>query len=386
MWEIIKGLPSHNTTTQSLSKERIICPLKSSIHTYCNEGNDILSASDIHAAHTAHPVKGTSSSMNQINQSVSQLKVKKLTHFSAFHNFRYEDGGIRVWQAHGIGKGKKFKYTEIFTTHQEDTSLLVEKKFTVRQPSTQLVKTRENEDSEKESGLFYCTEAKYNYVCSLLDDLDLHQSFGEHCRFLNNEGLYDTLRREWAASYLTVTQTQTTDDLSDSLGRLAIQEKSMQLQMGWALSKQRTGGTRFPQKVCDYLITKFNLGEATGNKAPSLPRYGERCFKSDEWLTKTQIQGFFSRLAKARRKGMALPMEAIEDFPMDDDEEEAHINKNLFQDIQKAINVLHPIVYDVYNLCELYNESKLNIFKVTMLKELCEHFDIQFKSRDKKRT
>ena len=222
MWEIVKGLLSHNTTTQSLNKERIICPLKSSIHTYCNEGNDILSASDIHAAHTAHPVKGTLSSVNQLNQSVSQLKVKKLTHFSAFNNFRYEDGGIRVWQAHGIGKGKKFKYTEIFTTHQEDTSLLVEKKFTVRQPSTQLVKTRENEDSEKESGLFYCTEAKCNYVCSSLDDLDLHQSFGEHCRFLNNEGLYDTLRREWAASYLTVTQTQTTDDLSDSLGRLAI--------------------------------------------------------------------------------------------------------------------------------------------------------------------
>ena len=73
-------------------------------------------------------------------------------------------------------------------------------------------------------------------------------------------------------------------------------------------------------------------------------------------------------------------------FPMDDDEEEAHINENLLQDIQKAINVVHHIVYDVYNLCELYSESKLNIFKVTMLKELCEHFDIQFKSKDKKRT
>ena len=163
--------------------DRIICPLKSSIHTYCNEGNDIISAYDIHATHTAHPEKGTSSSVNQINQSVSQLKVKKLTHFSALHNFRYEDGGIRVWQAHCIGKGKKFKYTEIFTTHQEDTSLLVEKKFTVRQPSTQLVKTRENEDSEKESGLFYCTEAKCNYVCSSLDDLDLHQSLANTACF-----------------------------------------------------------------------------------------------------------------------------------------------------------------------------------------------------------
>ena len=30
-------------------------------------------------------------SINEINQSVSQPKVKKLNHFSAFHNFRYEE-------------------------------------------------------------------------------------------------------------------------------------------------------------------------------------------------------------------------------------------------------------------------------------------------------
>ena len=111
---------------------------------------------------------------------------------------------------------------------------------------------------------------------------------------------------------------------------------------------------------------------------------GERRFKRDEWLTKTQIQGLFSRLAKARRKGLALPMEAIEGIPMDDDEEESNINDNLLQDIQAAINVVHPIVYDVYNLCDLYKEDKLKNFKVIMLKELCDHFDIQFKSRDKK--
>ena len=31
---------------------------------------------------------------NEINQSIRQLKVKKLYHFSAFHNFRYEEDGI----------------------------------------------------------------------------------------------------------------------------------------------------------------------------------------------------------------------------------------------------------------------------------------------------
>jgi hypothetical protein len=110
---------------------------------------------------------------------------------------------------------------------------------------------------------------------------------------------------------------QTTDDLSDSLGRLSIQEKPMQLQMGWALSKQRTGGTRFPQKVRDYLITKFNLGEATGNKADphqvsldmrsGREHDGESRFKRDEWLTKTQIQGFLSPTCKSQTQRIGAP-------------------------------------------------------------------------------
>ena len=87
-------------TTQSLSKElkdicdRLICSLKFPIQMYCNEGNYILTAYDMHAALTAHPVKGASPSVNEINQSVSQLKVKKLNHFSAFHNFRYEKDAV----------------------------------------------------------------------------------------------------------------------------------------------------------------------------------------------------------------------------------------------------------------------------------------------------
>ena len=68
--------------------DRLICPLKFSIQMYCDEGNDILTAYDMHAALTAYPVEGASPSVNEINQSVSQLKVKKLNHFSAFHNFR----------------------------------------------------------------------------------------------------------------------------------------------------------------------------------------------------------------------------------------------------------------------------------------------------------
>ena len=148
--------------------------------------------------------------------------------------------------------------------------------------------------------------------------------------------------------------------------------------MGWALSKPRTGVTRFPQKVRDYLITRFDLGEATGNKADpnqvsldmraAKGQDGERRFKRDQWLTKTQIQGFFSRLAKTRRKGLAPSMEIVDEIPMDDDEEENYGNENLLRDIQEAIDVAHPIIYDVYNLSELHTGNKLKNFKVIMLR------------------
>ena len=96
--------------------------------------------------------------------------------------------------------------------------------------------------------------------------------------------------------------------------------------MGWAISKTHTACTRFSKKVKEYLTGKFVFGERTGRKAdlaqvekdiraarnPS----NERQFSCTEWLTKTQIQGFFSRLAASRRKeqgwlGMSVETEII---------------------------------------------------------------------------
>ena len=284
---------------------------------YCNEGNNILTAYDMHAALTAHPLKGASPSVNAINQSVSRLKVKKLNHFNAFHNFRYEEDGIRVWQAHSIGQGKKFKYEDIYITHQHETNLLVDKEFAVKDPSRLPIPTQK-EATSQESGLFYCTEARCNYSCSLLDDLDLHESFGEHCRSMNNKGLYGIFRREWTASYSTVTQMAATDDISDRLARLTTLKKSIQLQMGWALSKPRTGATRFPQKVRDYLITRFDLGEATGNKAdPNQVSLDMRAAKKNRIARdvlrgmsdsrKHKYKDFFPDLQKQKAKDWHLP-------------------------------------------------------------------------------
>ena len=52
--------------------------------------------------------------------------------------------------------------------------------------------------------------------------------------------------------------------------------------------------------------------------------------------------------------------------------------------IQSEIGVKQWVMHDVYNLCKLAFENKLSFFKVTMLKEMCEHFEIPSNSRDTK--
>ena len=51
-----------------------------------------------------------------------------------------------------------------------------------------------------------------------------------------------------------------------------------------------------------------------------------------------------------------------------------------------AIDVCHPIYHDAYDLCDMYKQKSLSVFKITMLKEICVHFELQFKSKDKKQT
>ena len=76
------------------------------------------------------PVKGTTASVNEIDESVNKLKMKKKKDFSSFHNFRFEDDrSLRVWKAFGVGNGKKITPNFIYISHQEDTKLQVKAEF-----------------------------------------------------------------------------------------------------------------------------------------------------------------------------------------------------------------------------------------------------------------
>lgn len=103
--------------------------MKSSIRTYCCESHDILTACDMRDALQQHPVKGTSASVNVVDESHQDLEMKKLEHFSSFHNFHFEDSGVRAWKAYGIGEGKHFSYSTIYVNHQGPTMLQTQEDF-----------------------------------------------------------------------------------------------------------------------------------------------------------------------------------------------------------------------------------------------------------------
>ena len=120
----------------------------------------------------------------------------------------------------------------------------------------------------------------------------------------------------------------------------------------------------------EYLTAKFEIGERKADPAqvgkdmrnarnPS----NEQLFNFKEWLTKSQIQSFFSRLVVSRRKereiaGLSVEQEEDVECLVHDAERQGLMGK-----ITDEVGLKHPITYDIYDLCELPQDIKLSTLK-----------------------
>ena len=59
--------------------------------------------------------------------------------------------------------------------------------------------------------------------------------------------------------------------------------------------------------------------------------------------------------------------------------------QDLIEKVNTQLNVLHPISYDKFDLCECYHSNTLQEFSGAMLKIICSHSEIHVKLRDKKK-
>ena len=61
--------------------DRILCPIKAAIITFCNEGHYILTANDMHTALNERLVKGTTTTVCSVDESNKNVEGKKLESF-----------------------------------------------------------------------------------------------------------------------------------------------------------------------------------------------------------------------------------------------------------------------------------------------------------------
>lgn len=376
--------------------DRILCPMKSSIRTYCNEGHDVLTAVDMRNALTEHPVKGTTAAVSVVKESEKSLSVNKIEQFSSLHNFQYEDSGLRVWKCYDIGKGKFLPYDDFYIKHQGPTLLQTAESNGFYDPPEKREVKRRLEVSKKVEcpvPLFECSVPGCVESFETFGQLELHLDVGKHT--VSRVSQYDAIRRDWALKFSSVDTADVKSCSSDSKGSKPLPgdiADAPPLQTGWALSKPRSN-VRFSQKVKEYLTARFSLGERSGRKADPAQvavdmrnaknESNERLFTRTEWMTKTQVQSFFSRLAATRRKDQG--MVGISPDQEEDAEclQEDANRQDLIEKVNTQLNVSHPICYDKFDLCERYHSNTLQEFSVAMLKIICGHFEIPVKWRDK---
>ena len=97
---------------------------------------------------------------------------------------------------------------------------------------------------------------------------------------------------------------------------------------------------------------------------------------------KSQVQGFFFRLAFARWKqnNQELDLEYLKEANAETEEE----NRARLLDAAE-LGPKHPIWFDTYCLCDCLRDGELQKFSVAMLKEILRYFDVYFASRDRKK-
>ena len=285
---------------------RKACP--DHLERYCNEGHDVLTASDMHTALKERPVQGCTAAVCHVSETKKDLDIKKFQQFSAMHDFSYQQDGLRVWKAFQVGPGKLIPWDEIYMKHQGTTDLITEQENFGFTPRVTHGSAHDSGDAESSSELglvLECPDPACARTLKSVEEMELHISIGQH-----TESVYDKLKRGCVEKFSSLTLSE--DDSTNVIERQGSEPFQSSLSEGWALHKPKGGPVRFSEKVRQYLTSKFEIGEQSGRKEDpgkvsqdmrkAKGEKGERLFFWEEWLTKARIRRFFSRLSSSKRR------------------------------------------------------------------------------------
>ena len=376
--------------------DRKAATIKSHMRIHLNSGNDIETPTQMRDAILS---SGGVSAVNvTLCESIASPNMPslKVEGVSLLNNVRYEDDGIRVWKAYGIGSGKliKLQYPSVSelptltATHTHTSTFASIKPRRTAQPVPRDRASDEQVDQDTQTNGNFTSTQEAVFVCPEEDctrtflrhsSYQRHLDCGKHERALERETLMDRAAVAYAEG-LEGQPSSVPETIANTRPEYTL-STSEKLLMGWALKASSTRRSRFTASQKAYLTNRFRLGEQTGQKADpaSVARAmvsakdasGNRLFTSADFFSASQIAGFFSRLSAKKTL-----CEEVEDMAEDDFQsaaDEASIEE--FRNVAvQELKIRHPISYDVYNLCDMVARSKLKTFSVSVLKDICLFF------------
>lgn len=292
--------------------DRTGATLKSAIRRFVNQGHDVLTAHSMKEAieKTAKNVKYRVSVSEVASQKTS---FKPIPAISSYSNFVFEEEGIRVWKAYGIGTGLLIPNTAIGIPSMEHLPLTI-----LEQPEDigfHMIKVNTTTETEK---TFHCPNEGCVAAFGSSEDLSNHLLF-EKCNLeleLSSSSIADLTKRKY------VTKISHSENLNLKLcltEDTETQAADSELNSGWALKDERRS-RRFNENQREFLVQKFNVGLQTGKKEDPFilsesmmyerRADGTRRFSYDEILSMQQITSFFSRMSKKNKMAEAENWEA----------------------------------------------------------------------------
>ncbi|XP_033647024.1 uncharacterized protein LOC117306650 [Asterias rubens] len=314
--------------------DRKIAPMKAHIERYVNEGNDVLTAEDMHTAlESYNGVRGCYASVLKIGDMPSSDETLKWPGVTNFTNFSFEEGGVRSWLAYSIGN-QFHPYAKLIK--QPPGPLITT--YTVghyTEPKVLTGAIRQQRDDVQ----FSCTESNCVKTFPTDELLTHHLAAGRHMFRPLKESRLDKIARQWAEKIGEMQAGPSCSSKGVETVGLGTASASMSqaILSGWArkISKARK---RFSQQVKDFLLAQFMIGANTGKKEnpETVSRRLKSHFHRDDCLTTQQIASYFSRLALLHKSG-TLPSKSWTD-----------VQNNAVELVERQV-----LVDAVLNQCEL---------------------------------
>ncbi|XP_052083876.1 uncharacterized protein LOC127721237 [Mytilus californianus] len=281
---------------------------------FANEGNNIENPADLKRALESNKgVRNTFVTLVDISVENPPVLIGTIKHFkiSKMSNFVFEDQGIRVYQAFGIGSGYLITNTILEKisrnlSYDESRIKIIEEPCEHGEETFNLRPTKLKLNNSVEHGDLSCTIPGCVKSFRKPSTLEQHLAIGQHI-YHENDKITDVAMEVWAEKCThgtNINYNEQQDEDNIVIGA-DFMDMPSNLKSGWALKSERKF-VRFKASVKDYIKQIFDEGERTGKKANPLTvankirneknDAGGRLFAPDDWVSAQQVRGVFASL------------------------------------------------------------------------------------------